>query len=116
MPTLAKKVVAVNLPERTAGPMDEIFARTERKLLAIREELARRHASGTTAATVMLNPLDDLLLELQLLASSILVDEIKSEAMPGALVRFARKFEELDKCLFGGLPLPAEWLARRRGP
>jgi hypothetical protein len=104
--TLVSNAAAVN-----AATTDETVARTERKLQAIRNELSRRNE---TASTVMLNPLDDLLAELELLASSALMDEIKIDAMPAALVRFARKFEELSAALAGGLPLPREWQARRK--
>jgi hypothetical protein len=94
--TLVSNAAAVN-----AATTDETVARTERKLQAIRNELSRRNE---TASTVMLNPLDDLLAELELLASSALMDEIKIDAMPAAL----------GAALAGGLPLPREWQARRK--
>lgn len=96
---------------------EEIIARilrTTEKLDRMAEVLALRHAAETTSATVTLNVLDGLLAELQLLASSIIVGELKDQAVRPALMRFAKRFEELDGALTGGLPLPGEWQKRRR--
>lgn len=91
--------------------------RTKEKLDLINRHLeaqALQHAAMKASATVALNPLDALLAELQLLASSAIVNEIKDSALRQALNRFARKFEELDAAMSGGLPLPEEWAAKRR--
>ena len=100
--------------ETTLADLTESIQRTRRKLDQIDAAMALRHAAERSSATVILNPLDDLLAELQLLASSVIVGEIKDQAVRGALLRFARRFEELDKALSGGLPLPAEWSKRRK--
>lgn len=96
---------------------DEIIARAERtrgKLDRMTEVLVLRRAALATSSTVVLNPLDDILSELQLLASSVIVGELKDTAVRPALLRLAKRFEELDAALSGGLPLPSEWQRRRR--
>ncbi len=100
--------------EMSSDRLVESIQRTRRKLDAIDAAMALQHAAKRSNETVVLNPLDDLLSELQLLASSVIVGEIKDVAVRGALLRFARRFEELDHALSGGLPLPTEWKRRSR--
>ncbi|MGH7164978.1 MAG: hypothetical protein ACREIS_05570 [Nitrospiraceae bacterium] len=88
--------------------------RTKHKLDRMIEVLSMRRAAEASSATVVINPLDDILSELQLLASSVIVGELKDAAVRPALARFARRFEELDAALSGGLHLPTEWQKRRR--
>lgn len=92
----------------------ERCAKTKQKLDRMVEVLVLRRATELSSATVTLNPLDGLLAEIQLLASSVIVGELKDQAVRPALLRFAKRFEELDASMTGGLPLPTEWQRRRR--
>lgn len=97
--------------------VDEMIARairTKHKLDRMIEVLSMRRAAEASSSTVVVNPLDDILSELQLLASSVIVGELKDEAVRPALARFARRFEEMDAALSGGLQLPTEWQKKRR--
>lgn len=89
-------------------------AKTKERLDRMAEVLVLRWAAERSNATVTLNPLDELLLELQLLASSVIAGELKDQAVRPAILRFAKRFEELDDSICGGLPLPSEWQRRRR--
>lgn len=95
---------------------EEILARakkTQEMLDRMNEVLALQHAAEATNRTIMFNPMDELLLRLQLLASTIIVGEIKDTAVRPALMAFAKKFEELDNAMCGGLQLPKEWAEKR---
>ena len=89
--------------------------RTKRRLDSMLEQFAVDRLKQQTNATVALNPMDELLDDLQLLASSAIVDEIKDVAMRPTLKTFARKFEQLDAAIAGGLMLPSQWQRKPKG-